>query len=268
MSKDKSRFDRRHPWPRRRTCARRFLFAVACASTLATAPARAQMQVIDPSNLAQNIEQAAHALEQIKNQVRELEALTSHAGYGALADGAVERAQRRYAPQSWEEALAILEAGGLPGAGAGESEEVARAIATLRESYAPLSAEELAAAPVDEETRAAHARAQAAGLLAEGVASAAFTQIQSRIGHVETMLGEIDRAPDIKAAQDLQARITGEVALAQLELVRLEALSDALAAQDANRRAAAQARMQRFLNTPAPDLAQDRSPPVGAHPAP
>lgn len=232
---------------------RRRSVAIACAAAILAAPAHAQMHVIDPSNLAQNIEQAAHALEQIRQQVATLSALTSHEGYGALADGPEERALRRYAPQSWEDALRILEAGGLPGAADSDGADVAGAIAALREDYAPLTEDELDAAPVSAETRAAHARAQAAGLLAEGVASAAFTQIQTRIGHVEQMLATIDAAPDIKAAQDLQARITGEVALAQLELVRLQALGDALAAQEGNRRTAAQARMQRFLNAPQPD---------------
>ena len=211
--------------------------------------ARAQMPVIDPANLAQNIEQAAHALEQIKNQVKELKALTSHEGYGALADGAAERALRRYAPHSWEDALRVLEAGGLPG----DSDDVSRVVGELRDRYAPLTPDELAGARVNDATRDALARSQASGLLAEGLASAAFTRIQTRIGGVEDMLDRIDAAPDLKAAQDLQARITGEVALAQLDLVQLQALSNTLQAQEINRRGAAQARMQRFLNAPAPD---------------
>ena len=68
------------------------------------------------------------------------------------------------------------------------------------------------------------------------------------------MLVAIDGAEDIKAAADLGARISGEVALAQLELVRLQALSASLAAADANRRVAAQAEMQRFLT-------RERTPP-------
>jgi type IV secretion system protein VirB5 len=204
------------------------------------------MPVLDPANLAQNIQQAAHALEQIKNQVKELEALTSHEGYGALADGAAERALRRYAPESWEDSLRILEAGGLPG----DSNDVANIVGDLRDRYAPLSADELAQARVSDETRASLSRSQATGLMAEGISSTAFAQIETRIGNVELMLGQIDAAPDIKAAQDLEARITGEVALAQLELVRLQALSGTLQAQEMNRRNAAQARMQRFLNAP------------------
>lgn len=41
-----------------------------------TAPARAQMTVVDPTNLAQNLLQATRALEQINNQIRQIEQAT------------------------------------------------------------------------------------------------------------------------------------------------------------------------------------------------
>lgn len=52
--------------------------ALAAAWLLAPTPtARAQMAVIDPTNLAQNLLQAARALEQINNQVRQIEQATA-----------------------------------------------------------------------------------------------------------------------------------------------------------------------------------------------
>mgnify|MGYP000201886020 CR=1 FL=1 len=217
-------------------------FIAACA-ILATSSARAQLPVVDPANLAQNVQQVLQAIEQIRNQVRQIETVTSHSGYGALGDGAVERAARRYAPNSWEDALRVLESGGLPG----NAGDLGDTLGALRETYGALSAEELAGARVSDRARSTFARTQSSGLLAEALSSAAFAQIETRIGSVEAMLSEIDTAPDIKAAADLQARIGGEMALAQIELARLQAASDARQAQDANRRAAAQAEMLRFL---------------------
>jgi P-type conjugative transfer protein TrbJ len=49
--------------------------AVIVAAT-PMAPARAQMTVIDPTNLAQNLLQATRALEQINNQIRQIEQAT------------------------------------------------------------------------------------------------------------------------------------------------------------------------------------------------
>ncbi len=52
--------------------------AVALALALTpSAPARAQMAVIDPTNLAQNLLQATRALEQINNQIRQIEQATA-----------------------------------------------------------------------------------------------------------------------------------------------------------------------------------------------
>ncbi len=56
-----------------------FLAALmACAFSVSTpAPAQAQMAVIDPTNLAQNLLQATRALEQINNQIRQIEQATA-----------------------------------------------------------------------------------------------------------------------------------------------------------------------------------------------
>jgi P-type conjugative transfer protein TrbJ len=58
----------------------RTLWAGAFAIVLTFAPpqpARAQMTVIDPTNLAQNLLQATRALEQINNQIRQIEQATA-----------------------------------------------------------------------------------------------------------------------------------------------------------------------------------------------
>ncbi len=52
---------------------RAFLFGSAALIGLAAAPARAQWVVVDPTNLAQNILQVAHAVEQISNQIQQIE---------------------------------------------------------------------------------------------------------------------------------------------------------------------------------------------------
>lgn len=53
---------------------RALLFASAAALVSVSAPqARAQWVVVDPTNLAQNILQVSHALEQINNQIQQIE---------------------------------------------------------------------------------------------------------------------------------------------------------------------------------------------------
>lgn len=50
-----------------------WMAGAALAGLLAVGPAQAQIPVIDPANLAQSVIQAAHALEQIHNQVQQIE---------------------------------------------------------------------------------------------------------------------------------------------------------------------------------------------------
>jgi P-type conjugative transfer protein TrbJ len=63
----------RKPQPARRV----FLFGAASLMAIGPAPAPAHaMTVIDPTNLAQNILQVSHAVEQIANQIRQIEQQT------------------------------------------------------------------------------------------------------------------------------------------------------------------------------------------------
>ncbi|QGZ94955.1 P-type conjugative transfer protein TrbJ [Terricaulis silvestris] len=50
---------------------------VVALAMAAPSPARAQLTVIDPTNLAQNLLQATRALEQINNQIRQIEQATA-----------------------------------------------------------------------------------------------------------------------------------------------------------------------------------------------
>lgn len=51
--------------------------AVVLTLNLSAAPARAQIPVIDPANLAQSITQVAHMVEQLRNQVQQIEQAAS-----------------------------------------------------------------------------------------------------------------------------------------------------------------------------------------------
>lgn len=57
----------------RRSSRRAFLGGAAAILAIGAAPAEAQRVVIDPTNLAQNILQVSHALEQINNQIHQIE---------------------------------------------------------------------------------------------------------------------------------------------------------------------------------------------------
>jgi hypothetical protein len=164
------------------------------------APAVAQQIVHDPGNLVQTTLTAARSLEQLRQQVEQLKAMTSRSGFGALFNSEAVRLARRYAPPDWEDAIRIAETGAF-GAGSGD---IAAILERLREIYRPLTEEELTRMGLPP----ASARAAAAGLATEATASAAFAGVEARIAGVEDMLEAIDGAEDIKAAADLGARIS------------------------------------------------------------
>ncbi len=102
---------------------RAFLFGSAAALACLHAPiALAQMTVIDPTNLAQNVMQAARALEQINNQIRQIE-------QQALM---LARSQLQLSPQLTQ---AIEDARAVFDAASGVSFEASRIGENLRELY-------------------------------------------------------------------------------------------------------------------------------------
>jgi P-type conjugative transfer protein TrbJ len=58
---------------KRREISRRACLFASAAIALAPATARAELVVVDPTNLAQNILQVAHAVQQINNQIQQIE---------------------------------------------------------------------------------------------------------------------------------------------------------------------------------------------------
>ncbi len=102
---------------------RSFLIAAAASlACLGPQNAAAQMRVIDPTNLAQNVMQAARALEQIDNQIRQIE-------QQALM---LARSPLQLSP---ELSSAIEDARAVFDVAAGVSFEINRVGGTLRELY-------------------------------------------------------------------------------------------------------------------------------------
>ncbi len=102
---------------------RAFLFVSAAVFAAAMAPqAGAQRVVIDPSNLAQNVLQAARAIEQINNQIRQIEQQAQM----------LARSPLQLSPQL---SAAIDDARAVFDAASGVSFEASRVGETLRELY-------------------------------------------------------------------------------------------------------------------------------------
>ncbi len=201
----------------------KFLVRVTCALVLTLAvgmPARAQFAVFDPANFAQNLQQVAHMLTQLKriqdqiqiarNQFEtakaQLQGATGHRGMGRII---VDQA-RDYLPPDWRDAV---NAGGS-------------VVSLARDIKA--QAGYLSDADLSRVNSAYRDALRASGDSAvNGMASAAavFEQSASRFQRLQVLMDKIETADDAKAIDDLQARIAVEQTMLQNDMIRAQAMN-------------------------------------------
>ena len=192
-----------------------------------TVSAHAQLSVIDPANLAENIRQLvqmeleyARQLEQLVEAQRQVEAITGNYGFGDLLNSQFHRDFRRFTPTTWRDTLRILEAGGLPGSVA----DVRAIYGERSESMAVIGADEYNALNPDAPNAQAFERRRDTNLASQAIAEATYDDIQARIGNYEALMGQIESTDNTKAIADLQARIAAENGTTLADLIRLQAV--------------------------------------------
>ncbi|RLA54431.1 MAG: hypothetical protein DRR42_01695 [Gammaproteobacteria bacterium] len=196
---------------------------------LAVAPlsANAQLAVIDPANIAENIRQLvqlelayARQLEELARAAEQVEAITGNYGIGDLLNGDLYRAARRYTPTTWRDTLRILEAGGLPGSVA----DVRAIYAERADSLAIIGADEYNQLNPEAPNAQAFERRRNTNLAAAAVAEASYDNTQARLVNYETFMGQIEATENAKSIADLQARIAAENGTSLADLIRLQSV--------------------------------------------
>lgn len=207
--------------------ARRIVLSglLACLVVTGT-PARASgMPVIDVANLMQAVQQymqLSAQLQQLQQQLAQAQqqygSITGSRGMGGLFNSGIEQQMRQYAPGTWQQSLAVLQQGGLPGSAA----DVQRAAQSFAQSQgiAQAGTQVFPGSPANAQAYSASAGATAA---AAGLSQAAYDQTQARMQRVQQYLAQINGTPDLKAAIDLNARLLAEVNEALTQLIQLQA---------------------------------------------
>lgn len=193
----------------------------------ASMSANAQLAVIDPANIAENIRQLvqmelqyARQLEELVEAQRQVEAITGNYGLGELLNSEIFRDARRYTPTTWRDTLRILEAGGLPGSVA----DVRAVYSERSESMAVIGAEEYNTLNPDAPNAQAFERRRDTNLASQAIAEATYDDTQSRMSNYETLMGQIETTENTKAIADLQARISAENGTSLADLIRLQSV--------------------------------------------
>lgn len=212
---------------------RKLLVAGATALSIcaASGPALAQWTVIDPSNLAQAVQQVKQLTQQI--QVMQQQYQTMMQQYQAIAhlpQNALNQLQSRLNVPQFRNPLSAssVDVGSImngTGLGGGTLGADVQAYANQNRVYTPTGQDFQAQQMNRNATSVAGAQAMAAELY------------QSAASHIQTLQGlegQLSSAPDAKAVADIQARISMEQAVFQAQQVQAQSLAMWQEAQERN----------------------------------
>lgn len=217
--------------------------SLGLAVAFATGPAAGLgLEIVkDPWTLAQATATVKKLGEQYRTMVDQLavarqqaKALTSHSGYGEMLDGASERNARRFMPDAWSDATDVAKQGDQAGA-------TSTIIADATKLYRPATAAEIDPAHPDSDAARRYQKDVGTALAIYSASHTMLDRVGDRRQTYETLMGQIEAAPDAKAAADLSNRLQAENGLTQNELVRASAMQANVAALQELRLASAKA---------------------------
>ncbi|MBL4571592.1 MAG: hypothetical protein JKY40_10485 [Gammaproteobacteria bacterium] len=196
-----------------------------------TGTARAQIPTIDIQSIIQTgelIVNTAEQLDQMRRQIelqirrydlqqQQYEASTGNYNMGDLLNSEAYREARRFIPRSWQETLELLE-GAQAANHQRQSQEAARSAREAGQRYSTSDLYEDDA--LDKAVR--YGREARSVFTQIGVGQSNFDQSAVRTENIEFLIDQIDSAPDLKAATDLQNRLSAENAQLLGELIQLQ----------------------------------------------
>lgn len=202
------------------------LISLLCISL--TAPAFAGgIPVYDASTFTQMVTQLNQMskdyqkqLEQLEQAVKQANAMTGTRDMGSLANGAAQSDLRRYLPNTWEETMHMMSAGGL-GATATGTQGI---YSNLLSTYKPLAGADLMTSDPSGTVSKAFDRRSNTTYAAMATAEQTYNSAETRISTYENMLGELNNTTDVKASVDLGSRISAENGLLMSDLLRMSAI--------------------------------------------
>ena len=203
-----------------------FLTSLFCLSLNSSAFASG-IPVYDASTFAQMITQLDQMskdyqkqLEQLEQAVKQANAMTGTRGMGSFANGAVQSDLRRYLPNTWEETMHMMSAGGL-GATATGTQGI---YSNLLSTYKPLAGAELMISDPSGTVSKAFDHRSNTTYAAMATAEQTYNSAETRISTYEDMLEELNNTTDLKASVDLGSRISAENGLLMSDLLRMSAI--------------------------------------------
>lgn len=175
--------------------------------------------VFDRSNMAHQLKELAHLVEQIRTLQRQLDqaeqqykALTGHRGFGRRF---YDPNLRKALPLEWRKVYDSLQEAGQGARGVQDILQKERFSGSIEEMQKHIQDRR-------QRTTATH---KAMGLKA-------YQGTQARLDQIESLMDEIDQTDDPKAIAELQARIAIEQAAIENEMTKIQLISQLQRAED------------------------------------
>lgn len=188
---------------------------VFAALALAVTPVRAQIPVTDGANLMQQIQQVLSWVQQLKamaDQYQQLQgqynAMTGNRGYGNLFNNPQ---LQQYLPANWQQVYGQLRTQGLDGLSGGAQvfrQQIGdnRSCSMLADTQARMSCNQAIASPYQ----------------TYDVFQSALNVANQKPQQIQSLISQIQTTDDPKAIAELQARIAGEQAAMQNEMLKVQ----------------------------------------------
>lgn len=208
-----------------------FLMALALFGAGQT---RAGIPVLDASNLintglqvqawAQQAQQMVQQYQQLQNQYNQaVQTYNSLSGVRGIQDLVNNPALRRYLPNEWNQAMNLL-------TNPGSYTQLRTNVNNIKSAAEFMNIEDTALDAASDAGRSFVA-SQNQVALNRALSEEGYKQASDRIASIQTLIARLGSTPDAKDVADLQARIQGEQAMVQNEMVKLNALAQLQQAQ-------------------------------------
>lgn len=232
-----------------KTSKKLFMLGAILSSLAFSQPSHALITVIDKSVLAETIRQLSEMKRQydlLRQQYDELvatkNAITGSYGMSLLENGILQEKGRRTLPATWQEVVNLQKTGVIPGIYAEKSSQFEKLLPTIDSKLFSKNSSNRNATSYKlstDNTRAAFASTEAV-----------YNQIQNRLKTIESLTKQIDQTDNVKAATDLNSRISAENGFLSIEMARLQSLQLSLQTTLQNNQNQATANHAEFFGKP------------------
>lgn len=208
---------------------RKLVLLISVSALSLSIGAYANLPVIDPTNIAENIKevtQLKHQYDTMQNQYSQMKqqysSITGNYGWGNWQNGSSDLSQREWAPGDWHSALQ-----GMSGGNPGRYQEL---LSQYKQSHQTMSKDQFAKGS-DQNLATSYKNQVQTNQASSVSATYEFNDINKHLQNLQQLGKQIETAKNLKSAMDLNSRVQLEVAYISIEELRMQTVLNQQMAQ-------------------------------------